>query len=71
MPFYGSSLDFRKKYCCKQKNLLFNSWEVHLERKRCTYDRENDDLNTTTPSMLKLPFDSKGYGVKRILRSAF
>jgi len=32
---------------------------------------ENDDFDTTTASMVKFSFDSKGYGVKKILRSTF
>jgi len=34
-----------------------------MQRKRCTDGHENDDCDTTTPSMLNLLFDSKDYGV--------
>jgi len=43
-----------------------------LERlKRCADGHENDDFDTTTASMLKISFDSKGYGVKKVLCSRF
>jgi len=45
--------------------------KVNLERKRCVDGHENDDFDTATTSMLKFSFDSKGYGVKKILRSTF
>jgi len=44
------------------------SKKQNLERKRCSDGHENDDFDTTTASLLKLSFDSKGFGVK-ILRS--
>jgi len=37
---------------------------ANLERKGCADAHENDGFDTTTASILKLSFDSKGYGVK-------
>jgi len=36
----------------------------NLEHKRCADGHENNDFDTTTASMWKLSFDSKGYGAK-------
>jgi len=38
-----------------------------MERKRYTDGHGNVDFDTTTSLMLKLSFDSKGYGVKNVL----
>jgi len=62
----------------KKLQIIFSGYdnrkEKNLVRKCYADDHENDDVDTTTVSMLsmlKLSFDSKGYGVKNlhVLRS--
>jgi len=41
--------------------------DVTWRQNNCADGHENDYFDSTTPSMLKLSFDSKGYGVKYLM----